>query len=157
MIVFKIIVWICGIIAILTGANDFWNGASAKGDFGDLGVHINSPMLNFTIRFLGAIWMGFGALLILFATNLKQYRIPLIVSFCFVILGGVGRVISIARNGVAEGQEITIYGILGIELVLIPALLICFLLADIKFIARPLILLRCFNDFRSDRVKMNVT
>jgi hypothetical protein len=66
ILIFKIIVWICGIIAIVTGANDFWNGAFVKGDFGDLGEHVNGPMLNFTMRFLGAIWMGFGALLILF-------------------------------------------------------------------------------------------
>jgi hypothetical protein len=130
MIVFKVIVWICGIIAILTGANDFLNGASAKGDFGDLGKHVNGQMLNFTIRFLGAIWMGFGALLILFASNLKQYEIALMVAFCFVILGGIGRIISIAQHGVAKGQEMTVYGILGIELVLVPALLLWLVFTD---------------------------
>ncbi len=130
VLAFKIVVWLCGIIAILTGANDFWNAASAKGDFGDLGEYVRSPQLNFTIRFLGAIWMGFGALLILFTTNLALYRTPLLVAFGFVILGGVGRVISIFQNGMAEGQEITAYGILGVELVLVPALLIWLLLTD---------------------------
>lgn len=129
ILVFKIIVWICGAIAIVTGANDFWNGAAAKGDFGDLGEHAAGPMVNFTIRFLGAIWMGFGALLILFATNLGQYKLPLIVAFGFVMLGGIGRVISIVKHGMAEGHEITAYGILGVELVLIPALLVWLLLS----------------------------
>lgn len=127
---FKIVVWICGIILILAGVNDFWNGASSKGDFGDLGEHVNGPMLNITIRFLGAILVGFGALLILFATNLKQYEMPLMVSFCFVILGGIGRIISIFQHGMAEGHEITIYCILGVELILIPASLAWLIFTD---------------------------
>jgi len=127
--VFKIIVWVCGAIALLTGANDFWNGAAAKGDFGNLGAHAAGPLVNFTIRFMGAIWMGFGALLILFATNLSQYKLPLTIAFCFVVLGGLGRVISIVKHGMAEGHEIAAYGILGVELVLIPALLIWLLVS----------------------------
>lgn len=130
MMAFKIIIWICGIILIFAGVNDFWNGASSKGDFGDLGEHVNGPMLNFTIRFLGAILMGFGVLLIIFATNLKQYELPLIVSLCFVILGGVGRLISIVQHGMAQGHEMIIYAILGIELMIIPALLAWLIFSD---------------------------
>lgn len=126
--IFKIIVWILGLIAITTGANDFWNGAAVQGDFGkNLGEQVNDPTLNFTLRFLGAIWMGFGILLILFATDLEKYRIPLLVSFDIVILGGIGRAISIYKHGIETGNETTAYAILSVELLLVPILLIWFL------------------------------
>jgi len=125
MFYFKIIVGILGLIALTTGANDFWNGAAVKGDFGKhLGELENDPTLNFTIRFLGAIWMGFGVLLILFATDLDRYKIALMVSFGIVIVGGLGRVISIYKHGIEKGNEAMAYGILGVELLLVPALLI---------------------------------
>jgi len=125
MLIFKIIVGILGAIAILTGVNDFWNGAAVEGDFGKhLGESVNDPTLNFTIRFLGAIWTGFGVLLILFVTDLERYQVPLLVSFGIVIFGGIGRVISIVKHGIESGNEITAYSILAVELVLVPILLI---------------------------------
>jgi hypothetical protein len=130
MLVFKIIVGLLGVIAILTGANDFWNGASVTGDFGNLGANAKDPQLNYTIRFLGAIWMGFGVLLILFVTNLVRYEIPLIIAFIIVILAGIGRVISILQFGIAEGNHIIVYATLGVELVLVPALLVWLLMMD---------------------------
>lgn len=130
MLAFKIIVGILGVIAILTGANDFWNGASVTGDFGNLGENTKDPQLNYTIRFLGAIWMGFGVLLILFVVNLARYEIPLIIAFIIIILGGIGRVISILQLGIAEGNHIIVYTILGVELLLVPALLVWFLMMD---------------------------
>jgi len=130
--VFKAIVWVLGLIAISTGANDLWNGAKVQGDFGSLGESSSDPTLNFTIRFLGAIWMGFGALLILFASNLSAYGLPLIVTFLIVIVGGLGRVFSIYQYGIGEGKEIMSYSILGVELILVPALLIWFLVSDMR-------------------------
>jgi hypothetical protein len=130
MLAFKIIVGILGAIAIFTGANDFWNGASVTGDFGNLGANAKDPQLNYTIRFLGAIWMGFGVLLILFVLNLARYETPLIIAFIIVIIGGIGRVISVVQFGIAEGNHIIVYTTLGVELVLVPALLVWFLLMD---------------------------
>ena len=126
---FKILVCICGLIVILAGANDVWKGASAEGDFGDLGEHVTGPMLNFTIRFLGTVLAGFGVLMILFATNLERYRPPLMVALSVVILGGLGRVGSIIQHGTAPGHEVTMYSILGVELILVPALLVWLVLA----------------------------
>lgn len=127
MLVFEIIVYLLGLTAIVTGINDFWKGAAVKGDFGEIGEATNDPTLNFTIRFFGAIWTGFGALLILFATDVKTYGLALIVAFIFVILGGIGRVWSMKQFGIAEGRKTTNYSIVTVELVLTPVLLVWFL------------------------------
>ena len=122
--IFKIIVGILGLIAVTTGANDFWNGAAVKGDFGkNLGHLVNDPTLNFTIRFLGAIWMGFGVLLILFVSDLERYKIALLTSFVIIIIGGVGRLISVLKLGIEQGNETMTYSILAVELLLAPVLL----------------------------------
>lgn len=121
---FQIIVILCGLIALATGANEVLKGAKAKGDFGDLGDYTAAPLLNYTIRFLGAIWMGFGALLIVFATNPVQYQLPLAVGFVFVMIGGAGRLLSLHQNGFPAGQQALVYQTLSVELVLIPILLV---------------------------------
>jgi len=124
MLIFRIIVGILGLIAITTGANDFWNGAAVKGDFGkNLGSLTDDPTLNFTLRFLGAIWMGFGVLLILFITDLDRYKTALLLSFAIVIIGGIGRLISVLKHGIEQGNEMTTYSIMAVELLLVPVLL----------------------------------
>jgi len=127
-LIFRIVVAILGLIGFVTGIKDFIKGASAKGDFGNLEEMTNKPMLNFTIRFLGAIWAGFGALLILFATDLERYDIALIMALAFVIIGGIGRLISIKQFGVDSINKTTVYIILIIELVIVTAVLFWYLL-----------------------------
>ena len=127
-LVFRIIVAILGLIGLVTGINDFIEGASAKGDFGNLKEMTNTPMLNFTIRFLGAIWAGFGALLILFSTDLERYDIALIIALAFVIIGGIGRLISIKQFGVDSINKTTVYVILIIELIVVTVVLVWYLL-----------------------------
>ena len=46
MFVFRIIIPILGLLAISTGLNDLWKGASVKGDFEQLGLMTQKPMLN---------------------------------------------------------------------------------------------------------------
>jgi len=122
--IFRIITGILGLIAITTGLNDFWKGAAVKGDFGkNLGELVNDPTLNFTLRFLGAIWMGFGILLILFVSDVQKYKTALLASFIIVIIGGIGRVISIIKHGIASGNETMSYSILAVELIIVPILL----------------------------------
>lgn len=123
MLIFRIIVCILGLIGLFTGANDLWKGAAVKGDFGELGPMTDDPTLNFTLRFLGAIWMGFGGLLILFASNLERYKVALLVSFIIVIIGGLGRLFSVIRLGITKGNETMVYSILSVELLLVPVLL----------------------------------
>lgn len=128
MMIFETIVWALGLIAVSTGANNLVRGASVKADFGNLGDAEKDPTLNFTIRFLGAIWTGFGILLVLFATNLHMYQVPLILCFCIIIVGGIGRMISVKQFGIAKGREMLSYAIVGVELILVPILLAWFLL-----------------------------
>jgi len=124
MLIFKIIVVILGLIAIATGLNDYWRGAAVEGDFGKkLGILTRDPTLNFTIRFLGGIWMGFGFLLLLFAYDLERYRIALILSFIIIIISGLGRVLSIYKLGIEKENKPMAYGILAVELLLVPLLL----------------------------------
>jgi len=124
MLYFKIIVVILGLIAFFTGANDFWNGAAVQGDFGkNLGESVNDPTLNFTLRFLGAIWMGFGVLLILFVSDLERYKVAILISFGIIIIGGIGRLISIMKLGIEQGNQTIVYSILAVELLLVPILL----------------------------------
>ena len=128
MIAFRIIIVILGLIAISTGFNDLWNGARVNGDFGDLGGMSNNPMLNFTLRFLGAVWAGFGALLILFATDLRRYDIALIVALIFVIIGGIGRVVSAQQYAIEAAHKASVYFILTTELLVVPILLLWYLI-----------------------------
>ncbi len=123
VLVFRIIVVILGLIGLFSGANDLINGASVKGDFGDLGSDATKPMLNFTIRFLGAIWAGFGAMFILFSTNLKRYDVALIMALVIVIIGGIGRFISTQQFGIESINKTTVYFILATELVVVPLVL----------------------------------
>jgi len=124
MMIFRIIVSVLGLIAITKEANDFWNGSAVKGDFGkNLGHLVNDSTLNFTLRFLGAIWMGFGVLLTLFISNFAKYKEVLLISFIIVIIGGIGRLISIMKLGIEEGNETMVYSILAVELLLVPLLL----------------------------------
>jgi len=119
--IFKIIVGILGAIAFFTGANDLLSGAAVKGDFGNnLGHLDHDPTLNFTIRFLGGIWMGFGIFLFLFISDLPRYKIALLVSFGIIIIGGLGRLYSIVKLGIEKGNETMSYSILAVELLLVP-------------------------------------
>lgn len=128
VLAFRIIVIILGLIGFFTGANDLINGASVKGDFGELGSEVTKPMLNFTIRFLGAIWAGFGALLILFSTDLKRYDIALLMALAFVIIGGIGRFISTQQFGIENASKTTVYIILATELVIVPVVMLWYIL-----------------------------
>ncbi len=124
MILFKVIVWILGLIALGTGIMDFWQGAAAQEALGArLGEGFNDATLNNIFRFFAAIWIGFGVFLILFTTDLERYYIALVVAFLIVILGGIGRIMSIAQFGIPEGRDLMIWAIVGIEVVLVPALL----------------------------------
>ena len=127
VLAFKIIVAILGLIGLFTGMNDFIRGAGEKGDFENLADTASKPMLNFTIRFLGAIWAGFGALLILFITDLKRYDIALIMALSFIIIGGIGRCISIKQFGVDNINKTAVYIILIVELIIVTAVLIWYL------------------------------
>lgn len=125
MLIFKLIVWLLGLIAIGTGIMDFWHGVAAQEALGaQLGEGFGDPALNNIFRFFAAIWIGFGVFLILFTTDLAKYYAALVVAFLVTVLGGIGRLMSIVQFGVVEGRQQMSWAIVGIELVLVPALLV---------------------------------
>lgn len=67
--------------------------------------------------------MGFGVLLILFISDLEKYKIALITSFGIVIIGGIGRLISVMKLGVEQGNLTMAYSILAVELLIVLVLL----------------------------------
>lgn len=129
---FQIIVYILGAIAILTGISDFWQEAVNQASFGDLQGMEKNPTLNFTVRFFAAIWAGFGVFLCLFAWDLKKYKLALILAFVIVMIGGIGRIMSMVQFGITEGNETHSYLITGLEVVLIPILLVWLLNMNIS-------------------------
>lgn len=125
MKVFKVFVWILGLIAISTGIMDFWNGAPAMEALGaELGDGFTDAGLNNVFRFFAAVWIGFGVLLIFFTTDIDRYYPALAIAFITAALGGVGRIMSIYEFGLPEGRETTIWAIVILEVVFIPAALV---------------------------------
>jgi hypothetical protein len=98
----KILIRTLCVIPLATGAVDFLMGASAL-----TAVNATLPVdaltdasLNSQLRFFGAIWFGFGALLWRVAGDLKTHA-HVFRLMCFtLILSGVGRLISLVQFGV---------------------------------------------------------
>jgi hypothetical protein len=125
MLFFKLIVGFLGLIAIGTGIMDFWHGVAAQEALGaELGKGFRDATLNNIFRFFAAIWIGFGVFLILFTTDLARYYFALILAFLITVLGGMGRVMSIVEFGISEGREQATWAIVGLELILVPLLLV---------------------------------
>lgn len=126
MKIFKVCVWMLGLIAIFTGIADLWTGAIAMEQLGARLTEAGyaDAGLNNVFRFFAAIWIGFGVFLIYFTTDLERYYKPLAIAFITAALGGVGRIMSIYEFGLPEGRETTIWAITLLEVVFIPALLV---------------------------------
>lgn len=125
VIAFKVIVCLLGLVAIGTGFMDYWWGVPAQEALGaQLGEGFKDPALNNIFRFFAAIWMGFGVFLIFFTTDLARYRTALMLAFVIVIIGGIGRLMSVMEFGVTTGRETSVYVIIGLEVVIIPLLLV---------------------------------
>ena len=61
---------------------------------------LNDPVLDSQNRFYGAIFIGYGALIFLGTTNLRQHATLFRILSGGVFLGGLARVVSIALHGV---------------------------------------------------------
>lgn len=73
-------------------------------------------------RFFSGLWFGVGVLFILFIRDLERYKPAMVTLLYVVILGGIGRVISIAQYGMPEhplGFTLVIAGLIA-ELVISP-------------------------------------
>lgn len=98
---FQIFLYVLAFIPLLTGAYDL--GMSLHGHR-YLGAEVppeafGDPLLNSQLRYFGAIWLGFGATLLVVASDLPKYSSLLRVMLGIVFLGGLGRVASIIQFG----------------------------------------------------------
>lgn len=112
------------LIALLTGAMDVIVGVAGQANIG-VGAAAAAPfdpVLDSQVRFLGAVWLGLGAIQLVCLGDLKRYGAILQLCFAIVVLGGIGRALSLLQvgqpaNGVGPAFIVVA---LAIELVLVP-------------------------------------
>lgn len=124
---FKTILILFAIIPLVTGAIDLFVGLNAQTQ---LGVTIatqdlQDSVLDSQIRYLGAIWFGFGILLCVCIRDLSRYVGLLRGALAVVFLGGIGRCISLLDNGWpdTDGGRYFVMIAISIEIVGMPLLL----------------------------------
>ena len=120
----KIITATLSAIALLTGAMDVIVGVQGQASIGVSAAAVPpfDPVLDSQIRFLGAVWLGLGAIQLLCLGDLRRYGPMLQLCFAIVLLGGAGRALSLVQVGhpaTATGL-IFVAVALVIELVLVP-------------------------------------
>lgn len=112
------------LIALLTGAMDVIVGVAGQANIGvgTAAVAPFDPVLDSQVRFLGAVWLGLGAIQLVCLGDLRRYGLILQLCFAIVVLGGIGRALSLAQAGLPEDgvAPLFIAVALVIELVLVP-------------------------------------
>lgn len=118
---FRTILIILAIVPIATGLLDRLLGAKAINLLGPaLSVDsLSNPTLNSQIRFFGVIWFGFGAALLLVASNVVQHITLFRLVAVFIFLSGFGRLASLIQFGMPAPP---LLGATIVELVLVPML-----------------------------------
>lgn len=112
------------LIALLTGAMDVIVGVAGQANIG-VGTPATAPfdpVLDSQVRFLGAVWLGLGAIQLVCLVDLRRYGAILQLCFAIIVLGGIGRALSLLQVGQpASGMgPAFIVVALVIELVLVP-------------------------------------
>ena len=120
----KIVTLLLSVIALLTGAMDIIIGVSGQANIG-VGTAATAPfdpVLDSQIRFLGAVWLGLGAIQLVCLGNIRRYGIILQLCFAIIVLGGIGRVVSLVHVGLPETSNASTFiaVALTIELLLVP-------------------------------------
>lgn len=126
----KIVAVTLSLIALLTGAMDVIVGVAGQANIG-VGPAASppfDPVLDSQIRFLGAVWLGFGAIQLIALLELQRYGTILQLCFGITVLGGLGRALSLAIVGhPTSGIGSVFLAIaIAIELVLVPCAWIAF-------------------------------
>lgn len=124
---FTFICYFFAAIAITTGASDLIQGLASQRAFGatltDAGFA--DPMVDNVFRFFSGLWLGVGILFILFVRDLERYKPAMIALLGIIVLGGLGRILSIWEHGFPShglGVFLIILGLLA-ELVISPIML----------------------------------
>ena len=112
------------LLALLTGAMDVLVGVAGQANIGVGGPAAApfDPVLDSQVRFLGAVWLGLGAIQLVCLGDIRRYGPVLQLCFAAVLLGGLGRALSLAQLGrPATGIGPTFIAVaLVIELVIVP-------------------------------------
>jgi hypothetical protein len=121
----KIVAVTLSLIALLTGAMDVIVGVAGQANIG-VGPAASppfDPVLDSQIRFLGAVWLGFGAIQLIALLDLQRYGTILQLCFGITVLGGLGRALSLAKVGLPASDTglVFVAVALAIELVLVPS------------------------------------
>jgi hypothetical protein len=120
----KITTVLLSLIALLTGAMDVMVGVAGQANIG-VGAAAAAPfdpVLDSQIRFLGAVWFGLGAIQLVCLGDLRRYGGILQLCFAIVMLGGIGRALSLLQVGqpaTGVGPAFIVVALV-IELVLVP-------------------------------------
>jgi len=128
MKLYTVTVYFLAAICLLTGSSDFIQGLSAIKAFGSTlpQAAYSDPMADNIFRFFAAIWFGTGVLLIQLVRNIESYKPVLQTLMAIIALGGIGRLISIAQNGMPDhmvGFSLVCVGLVA-ELLVAPILII---------------------------------
>ena len=114
-------------IALITGGIDLTLGLAGQQAIGMvLSVEdLREPILNSQIRYLGAIWFGFGILLLVCASNIHKHAALLRTALAIVFLGGLGRLATVLQFGLPDAAVGIgfVYVAIGVELIGVPLLL----------------------------------
>jgi hypothetical protein len=97
----KVITVLLSSLALLTGAMDVVIGVAGQANIGvgnATSVPLD-PVLDRQVRFLGAVWLGLGAIQLVCLGDLRRYSTILQLCFAIVILGGIGRALSLLQAG----------------------------------------------------------
>ncbi|MEL7180056.1 MAG: DUF4345 domain-containing protein [Pseudomonadota bacterium] len=127
MRIFTILCYFFAAIALITGASDLIQGLASQRAFGatltDAGFA--DPMVDNVFRFFSGLWFGVGVMFILFVRDLDGYKPAMIALLGMVILGGLGRILSIVQYGLPDhpmGVTLIFLGLLA-EVVASPIML----------------------------------
>jgi hypothetical protein len=127
MRLFTITCYFFAAIALTTGASDLIQGLASQRAFGatltDAGFA--DPMVDNVFRFFSGLWFGTGILFILFVRDLERYKPAMITLLAIIILGGLGRVLSIWQYDLPDhplGMTLVFLGLLA-EVIISPIML----------------------------------
>lgn len=111
-----------GAFAMLTGTADALIGTKmvevlAGGEFPI--IHAVDAVMDSQIRFLGSTWAGFGAIMWWVSNDMTTRRQPLALLLGTVVLGGIGRSLSMLASGHVTPLFLSF---IGVELLVPPAI-----------------------------------
>ena len=112
------VLWVVSTFVILTGLLDVFGGIEG---LRTLDRYLPGPYrtIDTQMRFLGAIWLGFGVMLVRIIPTIEQQTSQFRFMMASIFLGGIGRVLSLITLGAPPAFFV---GLMLLELLGAPAL-----------------------------------